>query len=130
MTGGGRLKVKNEEELTAYGKKLGQLVLHPKIQEVLASPGLEERHLVVVHDLAASRIPWETLVIDGKRPALLRGISRRYLASNLSVAKWREEQRQDAILRVLLVVNPTQDLAGAAAEGKLVDSGTSSAGRM
>lgn len=121
LTGGGRLKVKNEEELTAYGKKLGQLVLHPKIQEVLASPGLEERHLVVVHDLAASRIPWETLVIDGKSPALLQGISRRYLASNLSVAKWREEQRQDAILRVLLVVNPTQDLAGAAAEGKLVE---------
>lgn len=121
LTGGGRLKVKNEEELTAYGKKLGQLVLHPKIQEVLASPGLADRHLVVVHDLASSRIPWETLVIDGKSPALRQGLSRRYLASNLSVAKWREEQRRDAALRVLLVVNPTGDLAGAEAEGKRIE---------
>lgn len=121
VTGGGRLKVKSEVELADYGKKLGQLVLHPKIREVLASPGLADRHLVVVHDLASSRIPWETLVIDGKSPALKQGLSRRYLASNLSVAKWREEQRRDAALRVFLVVNPTGDLAGAAEEGARVE---------
>src|SRR5690606_40161148 len=77
-------------------------------------------------DLAvASRIPWETLNVGGWRPALDRGMSRRYLAEDLSIAKWLEERRQDSSFRILLVVNPTEDLDGAEEEGERSEEHTS-----
>lgn len=47
-------------------------------------------------------------------------MSRRYLAENLSVAKWLEERRSQPVLEVLLVVNPTEDLGGAEDEGERI----------
>jgi CHAT domain-containing protein len=44
-------------------------------------------------------------------------MTHRYLAENLSVAKWLEERRQSATMEILLVVNPTGDLQGAVDEG-------------
>lgn len=76
-----------------------------------------ERHLVVVHDREASRIPWETIHASGWIPATGGGLSRRYLAENLSVAKWLEERQFGRELDILLVVNPTGDLDGAEKEG-------------
>jgi CHAT domain-containing protein len=85
---------------------------------------------VVVHDAPGSRVPWETLHSGGRFPAVTAGLSRRYLAENLSVAKWLEDRRQQPALKVLLVVNPTQDLAGAELEGqrvkKLLEEGLNS----
>jgi CHAT domain-containing protein len=79
---------------------------------------------VVVHDADSARIPWETLAGGTAGEAWLfakeAGVSRRYVADNLSVAKWLEERRQDAVLNMLLVVNPTLDLDGAEEEGKRV----------
>jgi CHAT domain-containing protein len=49
-------------------------------------------------------------------PAKEAGLSRRYIADNLSVSKWLEERRQDRTLKVLLVANPTEDLDGANVE--------------
>jgi CHAT domain-containing protein len=76
--------------------------------------------LVVVHDAATSRIPWETLRLGETFPAIAGGLSHRYEAENLSVAKWLEERQRDAVLDVLLIVNPTEDLAGAEAEGNRI----------
>ena len=44
--------------------------------------------LAVVHDAASSRIPWETLRLGDKTPALGAGLSHRYEADDLSIAKW------------------------------------------
>ncbi len=108
-----------------YGTRLGQLLLADEILAVL--PTQADRHLVVVHDAPASRVPWETLHIGGRFPAVAAGLSRRYLAENLSVAKWLETRRQQPVLEVLLVINPTRDLDGAEREGArvrtLIESG-------
>lgn len=111
--------------LPQFGTRLAQLVLADRVCSVL--PTQADRHLVVVHDAPASRVPWETLHSGGRFPAVAAGLSRRYLASNLSVAKWLETRRQQPVLEVLLVVNPTQDLDGAEHEGarvkKLIEEG-------
>jgi hypothetical protein len=106
----------------AYGRELAGLVIS---DEALAALGaLKDRHVVVVHDAESSRIPWELLAVpSGQNTALLAkdgGLSRRYVADNLSVAKWLEERRQDLELNMLLVVNPTLDLDGAEEEGRRV----------
>jgi pimeloyl-ACP methyl ester carboxylesterase len=106
------------DTLPAFGQELARLVLAPEVLAVL--PKATEPHLAVVHDAAASRIPWETLCVEGRSPALLGGMSRRYLADNLSVAKYLETRRQQPVLEMLLVVNPTLDLNGAEEEGKRI----------
>ena len=78
---------------------------------------MSRRPLVVVHDREASRVPWEVLRIGDSHPALERGLSRRYASENLSVARWREDRPAGDRPRVLMVVNPTLDLPGAAREG-------------
>jgi CHAT domain-containing protein len=110
--------------------------LPPKIRSLLAS--MRDRHLVVVHDTPSSRIPWEALQVREGRgdspalngtpatapktwaPALACGLSRRYLAGNLSIAKWLESRRDDGFLDILLVSNPTGDLPGAEKEGAVL----------
>ena len=104
------------DRMNAFGTKLASLVLAREILETL--PTMKDRPLVVVHDGPASRIPWETISVDGWFPAAGAGLSRRYLADNLSVAKWLEQRKQGTVLKVLLVVNPTLDLDGATVEGQ------------
>ena len=105
--------------LPKFGQALASLVLNDAVAAGLE--GTTGNHVVVVHDAEASRIPWETLCLNGKFPALAGGMSRRYIADNLSVAKWLEQRRIDDWLDVLLVVNPTQDLAGAEEEGRRIE---------
>jgi CHAT domain-containing protein/pimeloyl-ACP methyl ester carboxylesterase len=112
-------------DLTADGDQLARLILSDEVRAVL--PRNREHHLVVVHDAAMSRIPWETLAfVDGKKkdawfPAVEQGLTHRYAAENLSVAKWMEQRLEDEMLSVLLVVDPTEDLPGAEEEGELVE---------
>jgi CHAT domain-containing protein len=105
-------------DVPKFGGSLADLVLPKSTVQIL------ERHLqrpmVVVHDGPSSRIPWETLHIKGKSPALGAGLTHRYEAEDLSIAKWLAERQDDATLDVLLVVNPTEDLDGAEEEGKRV----------
>jgi CHAT domain-containing protein len=112
------------DDLPAYGRELSDLVLAPAPRAVLEQ--YRDHHLVVVHDAPLSRVPWETLAfgtpVDGWFPAAERGVSRRYAADNLSVAKWLEERLEDDVLSVLLVVDPTEDLQGAVDEGTRIRS--------
>ena len=101
-----------------FGQRLGKAVLAPEVRVVLAA--MRERHIVVVHDTDSSRIPWETIAVDGWFPAKEAGLSRQYLAENLSVAKWLEERRKDEALNILLVVDPTDDLDAAREEGERI----------
>ena len=102
-------------DLARIGDGLARSVLAPTVREGLAS--VRSRALVVVHDRDASRIPWEVLRVGDAHPALAGGLSRRYVSDALTVARWRDEPHAGSPLRVLLVVNPTLDLPGAAAEG-------------
>lgn len=106
------------DRMDDFGIKLAEMVLIPEVMAVL--PTMKERPLVVVHDASGSRIPWESLGIDGWSPAVSGGLSRRYAADNLSVAKWLEERLNNSTLNLLLVVNPTEDLFGAEKEGTLI----------
>lgn len=106
------------DALPGFASRLANLVLAPEVQAVL--PSLAGKPLAIVHDDAASRLPWELLRCGQVYPALEGGLSRRYLADNLSVAKWLEERRSDPVLEMLLVVNPTADLEGAEAEAERV----------
>jgi len=108
----------NPRALPKFGDTLAKLVLPPSILTVL---GRQLDHpLVVVHDVSSSRIPWETLRIDSEFPALKKGLSHRYEAADLSIAKWLEERQRSTSLNVLIVANPTEDLQGAKAEGERV----------
>ena len=80
-------------DIPQLGKQFSDLILPPEVRTVLES--MKDRHLVLVHDDSASRIPWETLKINGWSPALRAGMSRRYLADNLPIATWLEERRSE-----------------------------------
>ena len=105
-------------DIREFGQTLAELLLPEATREALLIA--RDTPLVVVHDRAASRWPWETLSIGGWEPAADAGLSRRYAADGMSVAKWREERRLSAELEILLVINPTEDLPGAEEEGRRV----------
>jgi hypothetical protein len=106
-------------ELARIGTALSRTLLAPSVRAGLES--LPARPLVVVHDREASRVPWEVLRIGTAQPALAAGLSRRYVSDSLSVARWRDDRPAGDVLRVLLVVDPTGDLPGAAAEGHALE---------
>ncbi|MCB1739853.1 MAG: CHAT domain-containing protein [Gammaproteobacteria bacterium] len=108
--------------LPAFGRTLAELTLPLLVRKGLAA--FSEHPLMVIHDARTSRIPWETInVTEAEQawfPAVGLGLSRKYEAEDLSVAKWLEERRLERTLSVLLVVNPTRDLPGADEEGKAI----------
>jgi CHAT domain-containing protein/pimeloyl-ACP methyl ester carboxylesterase len=106
-------------EFARSGERLARTLLASSVREGLAS--MATHALVVVHDREASQVPWEALRIDASWPALEQGVSRRYASEQLSVARWREARIAGEKLRVLLVVDPTEDLPGAAAEGAALE---------
>ncbi len=104
--------------LDDFGNRLSDLVLSDEVKAGLAA--MRDRHLVVVHDAHASRVPWETLHLGDWAPAAEQGLSRRYEAENLAAATWLEERLRGPVLKLLLVVDPTEDLEGAEREGTRV----------
>jgi hypothetical protein len=96
------------------GRKLGALVLNPALADALyATRG---QALSVVHDAAASRVPWEAFNLRGWFPALERGLSRRYATADLVPARFDARRRTQKELGVLVIANPTGDLPGAELE--------------
>ena len=112
-------RIQNEtfgrSELEAFGHELVDMIIPSDIQHMMKRD--KKQPLVIVHDIESSKIPWETMYIDGAAPALLGGMSRRPVAQNLSVTKWSGGRQQQPILHMLLVVDPTEDLPGAREEG-------------
>lgn len=109
-------------KVAEFGQLLAERVLHPDMRDVLARDEFRERHLILAHDAESSRIPWEIVnfgdVREPRFPVVEAGVTRKYMADNMSIAKWLERRRTDATLEVLLIVNPTEDLAGAEEEGR------------
>jgi hypothetical protein len=105
-------------DLAEFGERIAALLLPPEIAEAL--PSVKSAPIVVVHDTASAHWPWEVLSLKGWAPAAAQGLSRRYAAEGMSVAKWREQRRRAREFNVLLIVNPTGDLPGAVEEGERV----------
>jgi CHAT domain-containing protein len=105
-------------DLAEFGERISDLLLPPEIAEAL--PSVKSAPIVVVHDTASAHWPWEVLSLKGWAPAAAQGLSRRYAAEGMSVAKWREQRRRAKEFNVLLIVNPTGDLPGAVEEGERV----------
>ena len=99
-----------------FGTSLAQMGLAPDVAQALAELG--DMHLAVVHGEYDSPIPWETLHVDSKAPALKGGLSHRYLVPNRSIAKWNNARTPGGPLRVLLVADPTDNLPGAMREAE------------
>ncbi len=105
--------------LGRLGDRLVRAVLTPEVQAGLHA--MRGNHLVVIHDAGQpARIPWEVMRVQDFTPAAELGLSRRYSADKLSVAKWLEARQEDEVLDVLLVVNPTGDLDGAVDEAERI----------
>ena len=106
------------DTLEEFGKTLGEMTLPPLVRDAVRK--ITDRQLVVINDAWSSRIPWEAINLDGRIPAAESGMSRKYEAENLSVAKWLESRCLETQLTVLLIVNPTEDLPGAEEEGNRI----------
>ncbi|MEO8063690.1 MAG: CHAT domain-containing protein [Pseudomonadota bacterium] len=100
------------------GRKLGTLVLNPALADALRAT--RGQALSVVHDAAASRVPWEALNLRGWYPALDGGLSRRYATADLVPARFDAGRRAQKELGVLVIANPTGDLPGAELERKRI----------
>lgn len=97
------------------GRRLANLVLHENVRAALDLT--HEEPLLLVHDAETSRMPWEMLTLGDWSPSIEAGLSRRFAASDLSVARFSDSRRKAKALSLLLIVNPTEDLPGAAREG-------------
>jgi hypothetical protein len=104
--------------LTELGQTLGTLALPEVVRAELTRS--RSRHLVVVHDLAAARLPWEALRLGHWIPAMAGGLSRRYVAADLAIGRWAEHRGRQHELSLLLLVDPTSDLPGAADEAERI----------
>ena len=103
--------------LGRLGDRLAATALTEEVRAGLHA--MRGNHLVVIHgEGQPARLPWEVMRVQGWAPASELGLSRRYSADKLSVAKWLEARQQGDVLDVLLVVNPTSDLEGAVDEAE------------
>ena len=106
----------NTAALKTIGQGLAELALPKSVRTELFKA--KPRHVAIVHDLEAARLPWECLDLDGWIPAVTGGMSRRYVADNLAVGRWSEHRLGDRELSLLLIVDPTSDLNGAVVESE------------
>ncbi len=111
----GRVKA---ESLWDFGDKVARMVLPDFVMRWLRDHAYG--HLVIIHDRQSSIVPWETIRVDGEFLAFHHGISRRHLSSGSLPERLSEPWRSGDTLHGLVIVNPTQDLAGAEAEGRAV----------
>ena len=100
------------------GKTLADAFLPDPMQELitraLAKPN---GHLVVIHDRASSTVPWEAVYLNGRCPALDKGLSRLYRIGGRTRSAGRQVLPRSSRLRLLMIENPTRDLTGAQKEG-------------
>lgn len=79
---------------------------------------LKSHRIELIHDAESSRLPWETIALpEGDHPALLGGFSRRFVSDRAAVI-WPPKQGDR--LRILMLVDPTEDLPGAVKEADAI----------
>jgi hypothetical protein len=107
--------------LASRGQELARLLLGDQADLILArTTGAK---FVVVHDVGSSRIPFEMLRASASAaPAVGAGMSRRLAVPGVPVDHLFARPAKMGRFNVLLVINPTGDLPGAAQEGDAVEA--------
>ncbi|MDF1738624.1 MAG: CHAT domain-containing protein [Verrucomicrobiales bacterium] len=105
--------------LDARGDQLAEYLFGDSAAEYFSL--FEDSRMVIVHDVPASRLPFELLQASGTlRPALTSGISRKLSVEGLKFTNHFIKPPKKGTLTVLLISNPTRDLPGAAREAQEV----------
>lgn len=105
--------------LVSRGQELAALLFGDEADEILART--TDSKLVVIHDLASSRLPFETLSsATSGPPASSAGMSRRLAVSGVPVERLFARPSKSDRFNVLLVIDPTGDLPGTVTEGEAV----------
>ena len=107
------------ETLASRGGALGKLLLGDQADDILARAAKSK--VVVVHDVASSRLPFEILnsPLSGT-PASNAGMNRRLAVPGVPVEQLFSRPPRVDGFHLLLVINPTKDLPGTVAEGDAV----------
>lgn len=80
-----------------------------------------ESRMIVVHDVASSRLPFEMLLVGcDLRPALNGGITRKLSVSGAGYERQFPKPARKGRLRVLMISDPNEDLPGARNEASVV----------
>lgn len=108
--------------LATRGTELAKLLLGEEAPEMLAR--CDGVRLVIVHDPAASKLPFE--ILTGKdpehAPAVRGGISRRLAVEGVTAERLFGRPPVRGPLRMLLVIDPRENLPGARKEGEAVEA--------
>jgi hypothetical protein len=123
LVGGPKDRAPNESVLRRHGRALAELLFGHQAPAVLDA--CRGSRIVVVHDAASSGLPYEALSDVGSKgktvtPATSGGVVRRLQVSDVGLDEGLGRPPHIGRLNVLLVVNPTKDLAGADAEADAV----------
>jgi CHAT domain-containing protein len=116
---GGR-ETPSSQTLETRGTALTKLLLGDQADQLLEK--CQGKRIVVVHDVAASRLPFELMTMPtAKTPLATRfGLSRRLAVSGASVEQLFARMPKSGQLNLLLIANPTEDLPGTETEAKAV----------
>jgi len=120
-SGSQRRNTPDLQTISARGQELTKSLLGGDADRLLAQ--VAEANVIVVHDVPSSRFPFETLRgSTSGTPATQAGMSRRLAVPGVPVEHLYARPPKAERLNVLLVINPTSDLAGAEEEGKVVEA--------
>ncbi len=104
-------------ELAARGQTISSIMLGKDADEFLQKIGQSGIH--IVHNLAASKIPFESMTTKSiKGPAFQSGMSRRLLIEKGNMQQLFADPPVSGAFRVLLVADPLNDLPGARKEAE------------
>ena len=106
----------------AFGKILADAYIPAPLQQAIRQTLEDEAaHLIIMHCPSSSVIPWEAMYLESAHPALKYGVTRRYKSADATAKKkLRPKITPGHPLRMLLLQNPTGDLAGAEEEAKTI----------
>lgn len=104
-------------DLESRGKELAQKLLGELAEQVISITASEKTNLVWIHDVESSRIPFE-LLSGATVPTINVSVSRRLAVPGVPFERLVPRPSSSGKLRVLLVIDPTSDLHGAAMEGQ------------
>src|SRR5262249_3367737 len=79
---------------------------------------LRPYRMVIQHDVASAMLPFEMFTVDGHRYSIEKGVVRRPVLDDVPLLMPRRVRR--GVMNLLLITNPTGDLAGADVEAQAV----------